>query len=193
MNEMTRSRLALAAYGVAALFAIRLPSFYFLPQSSGSLIVRELSALLGIAPHLLLFVVVAALPAPSWARSAGYGWLAIDMTTDIMALNGVAPATFLPLRYGGHIAAALWIATASWQAKGATRNVGLLLALDLAGYSFIAPFVSFVALLPSIVLLPAWFVLVARHIGHEAEAVQESADRSSTVRHARTTANAIIR
>jgi len=71
MNEPTRSRLALAAYGVAALFAVRLPSFYFLPQSSDALIVRELSALLGIAPHLLLFVVVAALPAASWAKPAG--------------------------------------------------------------------------------------------------------------------------
>jgi hypothetical protein len=192
MNDMTRSRLALVAYGVAALFAVRLPSFYFLPQSSGSLIVRELSALLGIAPHLLLFAVVAALPAPVWAKSAGYGWLAIDMTTDIMALNGVAPATFLPMRYGGHIAAALWIATASWEAKGATRGVGLLLALDLGVYSFIAPFVSFVALLPSIVLLPAWFVLVARHIGRGAEERQEAADRPSPTRSAHMTAEAII-
>lgn len=188
MNEMTRSRPALVAYGVAALFAVRLPSFYFLPQSSTSLIVREGSALLGIAPHLLLFAIVAALPAPVWAKSAGYGWLAIDMTTDIMALNGVADATFLSMRYGGHIAAALWIATASWQAKGATRGVGLLLALDLGVYSFIAPFVSFVALLPSIVLLPAWFVLVARAIGHEAEA----ADHPAPAQPARTTAEAII-
>lgn len=190
MHETTRSRLALTAYGVAALFTVRLPSFYFLPQSSDALIVRELSALLGIAPHLLLFVVVAALPAASWAKSAGYGWLAIDMTTDIMALNGVAPATFLPMRYGGHIAA-LWIASASWEAKGATRAVGLLLSLDLAGYSFIAPFVSFVALLPSIVLLPAWFVLVARHAGRGAEDRQDVADHSFSARSAQTTARAL--
>ena len=192
MNDMTRSRLALVAYGVAALFAVRLPSFYFLPQSGGSLVARELSALLGIAPHLLIFAVIAALPAPVWAKSAGYGWLAIDMTTDIMALNGVADATFLPMRYGGHIAAALWIATASWQARGATRGVGLLLALDLGAYSFIAPFVSFVALLPSIVLLPAWFILVARSIGRGAEDREEAADRASSARPARTTAEAII-
>ena len=192
MHEMTRSRLALLAYGVAALFAVRLPSFYFLPQSSGSLLVRESSALLGIAPHLLLFAVVAALPAPVWAKSAGYGWLAIDMTTDIMALNGVADATFLPMRYGGHIAAALWIATASWQAKGATRGVGLLLALDLGVYSFIAPFVSFVALLPSIVLLPTWFALVAREICRGAEERQEVLDNRPSAQTARTTAEAII-
>ena len=192
MNEMTRSRLALVAYGVAALFAARLPSFYFLPQSSASLLVRELSALLGVAPHLLLFAVIAALPAPVWAKSAGYGWLAIDMTTDVMALNGVADATFLPMRYGGHIAAALWIATASWQARGATRGVGLLLALDLGIYSFIAPFVSFVALLPSIILLPTWFVLVARAIGRGAEKRQEVLDNYPSLHPAGTTAEAII-
>ena len=43
MNETTRTRMAMTAYGIAALFAVRLPAFYFLPQSSDSLIVRELS------------------------------------------------------------------------------------------------------------------------------------------------------
>jgi hypothetical protein len=81
---------------------------------------------------------------------------------------------------------------ASWQAKGATRGVGLLLALDLGVYSFIAPFVSFVALLPSIVLLPAWFILVARSIGRGAEERQEVVDRPASARPARTTADAII-
>jgi hypothetical protein len=40
----------------------------------------------------------------------------------------------------------------------------LLLALDLGGYSFVAPFdqTHFVGLLPSFVLLPIWLVLVGR-------------------------------
>ncbi len=46
--------------------------------------------------------------------------------------------TYLSLRYGGHISAALWIASASWQAIGTARIVGWLLAFDLAIYSFIA-------------------------------------------------------
>ncbi len=57
---------------------------------TSSPIVAELLALLGVAEHLLLFPVVAALPAPRWARAAGYGWLVIDMATEIMQLNGVA-------------------------------------------------------------------------------------------------------
>ena len=80
----------------------------YLPANS--LFLVELNAgLLPIAAHLLLFPLVAALPAPSWARAAGYGWLVINMVSDIMALNGVPGVTDLPLRYGGHVAAALWI------------------------------------------------------------------------------------
>ena len=52
-----------------------------------------------------------------------------------MQLNGVPSTTYLAMRYGGHISAALWIASASWQIKGAIRITGLLLALDLTVYS----------------------------------------------------------
>ncbi len=154
-SPLAAPRADYLAYAVAGLFLARFPSFYLVSQQS------VVSAVLGILPHLLLFPVVGALPAPPWARAAGWGWLAIDMATDIMALNGVAPAIFLSLRYGGHIAAALWIAVAAWQAPGAARLVGGLLALNLAGYSFL-PGAPFLVLFPSFVLLPLWFVLVGR-------------------------------
>ena len=78
--------------------------------------------------------------------------------------------TYLSLRYGGHISAALWIASASWQAIGTARIVGWLLAFDLAIYSFIAFLpLTFVVLVPSLVLLPLWFVLVGRLLSRERE------------------------
>ena len=156
-----------AAYAAAILFAIHLVTYVIAPirdaTPSSSPIVAELLALLGVAEHLLLFPVVAALPAPRWARAAGYGWLVLDSATDIMQLNGAVKLTYLSLRYGANVAAALWIASASWQAKGVIRIVGCYVALDLAVYSFIAfiPF-TFVILLPSLVLFPVWFVLVGR-------------------------------
>ncbi|SRR6266581_1101914 len=178
MNETKGSqqaRVAYVAYGVAVLWIIRLATF-FIPAirdatPGGSPLLAELNALLGIAPHLLLFPVVAALPAPQWARQAGYGWLVIDIATDIMQLGSVPTPIYLPLRYGGHVSAALWIALASWQAKGATRIVGLLLAIVLGGYSFIAPFdpTHFVGLLPGLVLLPTWFALVGRLLAQRGE------------------------
>src|SRR2546430_4889450 len=135
-------RTAIAAYGAALLFAIHLVT-YFIPSlrdvtTSSSVIGAEALALLAVAEHLILFPVIAALPAPPWARAVGYGWLVLDIATDIMQLNGAVKLTYLSLRYGANVAAALWIASASWQAKGAIRLVRCFVALDLVIYSFIA-------------------------------------------------------
>jgi hypothetical protein len=166
-----------ATYVAAVLFFIHLIT-YFIPSlrdatTSSSVTITELLTILGVAEHLLLFPAVDALPAPRWAKAAGYGWLVIDMATEIMGLGGVAKVTYLSLRYGGHISAAIWIASASWQEKGAMRIVGFLLALDLVVFSFITfiPF-SFVILIPSLILLPLWVALVGRLIARGSEQQQ---------------------
>jgi hypothetical protein len=176
MNGLTSSRLptaALLAYIDAVLFSLRfvffaLPYLRFIPRGVSGLVQDGTvpGALLGNAEHLLLFPIIAALPAPRWAKSAGYGWLVVDMATDIMALQGVPPTIYLPLRYGGHISAALWAASAALQAKGAVRIVGVLYALDLALYSYL-PHGAFFVLLPSAVLLPLWLVLLGRLLTRE--------------------------
>ncbi len=164
-----QTRVIYAAYGAAILFAIHLVT-YLIPSIrdvtiSSSLIGAELLALLAVAEHLIVFPIVAVLPAPTWAQAVGYGWLVLDIATDIMQLNGVDKLTYLALRYGANVAAAVWIASVSWHTKGAMRIIGWFVALTLAIYSFIAfiPF-TFVILLPSLVLLPVWFVLGGRLI-----------------------------
>jgi hypothetical protein len=157
-----------AAYMAAALLVVAFARFFVLPpEGRGNMLV----ALLGVAPLLLLFPIVAMLPAPRRARAAGCGSLVVDTATDVMALNGVPVSTYLPMRYGGHVSAALWIAVASWRIRGASRIIGLLLALDLGGYSFVAPFdpTHVVGLLPSFVLLPIWLVLVGRFLHQQGE------------------------
>ncbi len=162
-------KLSIIAYIAAVIFAIHLVT-YLIPSvrnatTSSSVLVAELLALIAVAEHALLFPIIAAPPAPRWAKFAGYGWLVIDIATDIMQINGAPQTVYLPMRYSGHISAAIWIASASWETKGAMRIIGLLLALDLAIYSFIA-FVplTFIVLLPSLVLLPLWIVLVGRFL-----------------------------
>ncbi|MBA2680788.1 MAG: hypothetical protein H0U76_20635 [Ktedonobacteraceae bacterium] len=170
MNETKLSvPPATAAYGAAVLFATHLVT-YFIPAirdvtTSSSVIGAEALTLLAVSEHLILFPVIAALPAPKWVRAVGYGWLILDIATDIMQLNGAVKLTYLTLRYGANVVAALWIAGASLQGKGALRVIGVIVALDLAVYSFIAfiPF-TFLMLLPSLVLLPLWFVLVGRSL-----------------------------
>ena len=174
----------IASYVAAVVFFVHI-SLYFVPYVgpyfpalrgvAGSLAFNEVDAMLGVVEHLLLFPVIAALPAPSWARSAGYGWLVIDMATDIMQLNGAPVAVYLTLRYGGHIASAVWAAAASWQARGALRVIGLLYAADLVIFSFVA-FVrlSFLILLPSLILLPVWLLLIGRRLARTSDGAQQA-------------------
>jgi hypothetical protein len=166
-NLTNASRPAVrAACMAAALFVDAFARFFVLPPEGRD---NVLIALLGVAPHLLLFPIVAMLPAPRWA--AGYGWLVVDIATDIMALNGVPVSTYLPMRYGAHVSAALWIAVTPWRIRGASCSIGLLLAVDLGGYSFVAPFdpTHFVGLLLSFVLLPVCLVLVGRFVHQQDE------------------------
>jgi len=171
VNETKRSQRT-AAYVAALLFAVHLIT-YFIPAirdvtTSSSVMGAEALALLAVAEHVILFPVIAALPAPKWARAVGYGWLVLDIATDIMQLNGVPKLTYLALRYGANVAAALWIAPASWQEKGVLRVIGVIVALDLAVYSFVAFIpLTFLILVPSLVLLPLWLFLVGRRFTRE--------------------------
>ena len=125
------------------------------------------SAVALIAFHLALFPVVGALAAPAWAKAAAYGWLVVDNALSTAALNpdvANAPATMAlvsGIRYGIHISAALWIASAARAAPGPRlRWVGFATAAALGGYSFVYPWAPMAAFLPALVLLPTWLVLM---------------------------------
>ena len=168
----TTPRPAASAFACAAavLFAAHLAT-YFVPSIrdatlAGSPAVAGMLALLAIAQHAVVFPVVASLPAPRWARSAGYLWLVIDMATDLAQLGGAPKPLYLVLRLGVNLAAALWIASASSRARTGMRRLGVFVACDFACYSLVALLspLAFLVTLPSLVLLPVWFVLAGRWI-----------------------------
>src|SRR5436190_893298 len=76
----SRRHTSLLAYGAAVLFAA-------LFASIGAQAPPPISPLLGLFGHLVLLPVVAALPAPPWARAAGYGWLIGDVVLNVAAWN----------------------------------------------------------------------------------------------------------
>lgn len=166
-SDRTIPAAALAAYGAFATFVVLIVMFAgVLPPlgshpPAGVVLVTAVDA---IAFHLLLFPVVAALPAPDWGRAGGYGWLVIDIATNVMAINGVAAGTINGMRLGGHIAACLWIATAAASARGWTRGVGFVTVAALGLYSFIAPYVPPAAIMPAMLLVGAWVLLSARRL-----------------------------
>ena len=159
---------ALAAYVPFGLYSVLAVLFAGVVPAAGPhpplalLLALNLTA---VAFHLALFPVIARLPAPDWGKAAGYGYLVIDIASSIMSVNGVLSTTAMPLRLGGHIAAATWVAAAAWQARGLTRVVGLGLAVALAAYSFAAPWVSFAAFMPAVLLMIAWLFLTVRRLG----------------------------
>jgi hypothetical protein len=123
-----------------------------------------ISAYLGIGSHLAWFPVVAALPAPLWARIGGWAWLSSDVILNTMSLNGVTNPDFMAFRLGAHVLAATWVLMTSAQATGVVRYLGYLFAFILGGYSLVAPWVPASALFPAVVVLILWFVVVGRSL-----------------------------
>jgi hypothetical protein len=88
-----------AAYGAGVLFALHLAT-YFVPSIRDATLstaagVAVALAVLAVAQHLIVFPVVAALPAPRWAQVAGYTWLVVDMGTDLLQLGGASKSIYL--------------------------------------------------------------------------------------------------
>ena len=151
-----------AAYIGAALFIALMVTFSTLgdrPPSGGQLL---LLGVLGVGSHLVLLPVVSAAGRAAWARACGYSWIAIDVILNVASVNGMALAAVTPLRLGGHILAALWIADAAISAAGIARVVGVVLAVLLAFHAFAAQRVPAWVLFIPFTLIPLWLVLLGR-------------------------------
>ncbi|HEV8193032.1 MAG TPA: hypothetical protein VGP82_16330, partial [Ktedonobacterales bacterium] len=87
--------------------------------------------------------------------------------TDLLQVGGAPKSIYLVARLIINLVAAVWVATASVHSTGAVRIIGLIVAIDFACYSLLAGFFpwAFVVALPSLILLPLWFVLVGRTLG----------------------------
>ena len=55
----------------------------------------------GIFFHLAVFLLVFKLPAPEWARAAGYGWLLLDVAAGVFRINQAQCAIAQHIRLGG--------------------------------------------------------------------------------------------
>ena len=133
------------------------------------------SPVFGLFSHLIVFPIIALWPAPNWARAAGYGWLIIDVTTNVAAWNlatmGLTSSNlqlttilFESIRQGIHVNASIWIAAASWNAHGAIRLTGLLVAFFLTITALAGPWLPVWFVYPGFVLLVVWLTLLGRRL-----------------------------
>jgi hypothetical protein len=146
------------AVAAAALFVVMFPF-----QTKRS----RVAEYLGIAYHLLHLPIVATLPAPRWARAAGYGWLAIDTAIGGAAINGADADLVFAVRFGGHLLTATWIIAASYTAGGWTARVGIPLGISLGGLTLAMRWLPRWLFAPLGLLLVIWLLLVARGQRHE--------------------------
>lgn len=141
------------------LFAPVVASFRFAPGA-------RWAAYLGIFFHLAVFLLVFRLPAPEWAKAAGYGWLLLDVAAGTLQINQVQisqvqPAIAQHVRLGGHIFAGIWIVMASLQGSLAAKLAGLPAGAILFAYTFASPFLPTVWLSPASILVLAWLAILA--------------------------------
>lgn len=184
-STTTRPPALLFAYAAAALFAAHLTT-YFVPAIRDVTLTTSTTlavalAVLAVAQHLVVFPVVGALPAPWWARAAAYIWLVLDMGTDLLQLGGAPKSLYLVIRLGVNLLAALWIASASLRTRGGMRWLGVFVATDFACYSFVGLLspLAFLIALPSLVLLPLWFILAGHRIAHRSRLAETTAQATA--------------
>ena len=159
-NETNSIKIAsIASYFGAFLFAVLVVLFNTMPQNVIPIVI------VAVTFHIVLFPVVATLPSTDWARAAGYGWLTLDIAANIMQLNGIAEHITSGLRYGAHIPAIIWIITSSLKCNRSIQIVGILQALVMGSYSFLAPWVPMWYLYPAMILLIIWLTLLGIFLG----------------------------
>lgn len=156
-------RGALAAYASAALsIVIVVVTVILYTIFKNMTTVLPIEALLGIGFQVLLLGVVAVLPCPSWARICGYGARFIHIIGAMLLLYGVSMAIATPISLAGGIIGAIWIAAASWKVGGATRIVGISVAIALVLLAIVPSLQAFNILL--LLIQFAWLLLIAQYL-----------------------------
>ncbi|WP_407542512.1 hypothetical protein Q0M94_23255 (plasmid) [Deinococcus radiomollis] len=115
----------------------------------------------GILFHLAMFFLVAKLPAPDWAKAAGYGWLVLDVMTGVLTLNHVPHATADFVRLGGHVFAGIWLVTSALSGSRPYKIIGVLTGAWLGGYTFLSPFLPMTVIGPTAIFFLIWLGIIA--------------------------------
>ncbi len=115
----------------------------------------------GILFHLAMFLLVAKLDAPDWAKAAGYGWLVLDVMTGVLTLNNVPHDIADYVRLGGHIFAGIWLVTAALSGSRSMMIAGVLTGIWLGGYTFVSPFLPMTVIGPTAIFFLIWLAIIA--------------------------------
>lgn len=149
--------------GMVVIFTMGLPEFDGQPPLPVNLFTA-----FALIFHLAMLPVIAALPAPTWAKASGFTWVVVDNMLVLLSFYSAGGEIVTPLRMGVHLATATWIFGASMAHVGAFRWVGFLTVLAMAGVSLIGPFLGSAvtqASGPGALLLIVWIVMAGNQLG----------------------------
>jgi hypothetical protein len=141
-----------------------LPNLFFIPAVALYLINPglKISHVLGIIFHMLVIFVVSRLPAPQWAKAAGYCGIALDITSGVMSLNNLPSDIALSLRLSAHLLSAMWFISASLLRKPlAIRILGVAEGLWIGLYTFFGSVLPITVLAPASVISVVWYGILA--------------------------------
>ncbi len=172
---MVASKFAYAAAfffvaSMAVIFTMGLPKFEGTPP-----LPINLFTMFALIFHLAMLPVIAALPAPAWAKASGFTWVVADNMLVMLTYYGAGADIVPPLRMGVHLTTATWILGASWNQTGAFRWVGFLVMLAMGGVSLIGPFLGDAvtpAAGPGALLLIIWTVMAGNRLS-KSEAIAQ--------------------
>ncbi len=148
------------AYIAAAINLVNIEVVFF-----GGAANPYVSLIFNFPMQILYLYIVSVLPCPSWARVCGYSACIIQLVLYVAVLSGMPAQTAIGFYTGAVAVKALWIAVSSWEMKGVTKIVGIILAL-LVIYSIFFPlfFQKLIVLQSALifVLYALWYLLVGR-------------------------------
>lgn len=145
-------------------FVALLPLVLFLPAVIAFFVNPDVTwgEYLGVFFHLSILFLVSRLAAASWAKAAGYGWVALDVLAGILMINGIEYETAWAVRLGAHVLAGVWIVASSLVSRSwSVRVVGVVVGVWLAGYSFAGTHLAEEFLRPAGIMILVWFALLA--------------------------------
>lgn len=175
MKVTTASKFAYAGAifflaGIIVIFTMGLPEFEGAPP-----LPINLFTAFALIFHLAMLPVIAALPAPTWAKASGFTWVVVDNMLVLLSFYNAGTELISPLRMGVHLATATWIFGASMAQEGAFRWLGFLTVLAMAGVSLVGPFLGNAitqASGPGALLLIAWIVLAGNQLNRSIAVAQ---------------------
>ncbi len=164
VNDRQMFHLAsIVAYTVAALIVLDNVLSVVIFRTLGSAAFATMVSVAAILLQVLMLGVVAALPCPPWARACGYCARFIQIVGFILSLNGVSNSLLVPLHGSGLGIGAIWLIAVSWRIKGATRVIGIPLALlDIVFSLHIVWWNRSLLSLVSTLFYLVWLLLIAR-------------------------------